>query len=56
MCVVKKMGSAKPMLCMNLMDTRFVGMPIVWCAQKLFYCRKLREAIEGNMEVAERDL
>lgn len=37
------------------MDTRFVYMLFVRYEQKLFYCRRLQDAIDANMNVAEGD-
>lgn len=38
-----------------LMDTRFEYMPFIWCEQEQPYCRRLRDAIVANVEVAEGD-
>lgn len=36
-------------------DTRLADMPFVRCEQEPFYCSNWRDAINANMEVAERD-
>lgn len=38
-----------------LVDFRFADIQFVRCEQKLFYCRKLRDTIDANMEVAGED-
>lgn len=38
------------------MDTRLADMPFVRCKLELSYCHRLRDAFDGSMEAAERDL
>lgn len=38
-----------------LVDTRSAGLTVVWFEQELFYCRRLRDAIDANMKGAEKD-
>lgn len=37
------------------MATRFAEMRFVWCEQESFYCHRLPDSIDANMEVAYGD-
>lgn len=38
-----------------IVDTRLRDVLVVRCVQELHYCRKLRDAIDTNMDIGEED-